>query len=745
VIISRGSAGLGVSLDALWCDAVVFEQALKRNELAEALLLYKADILPAFYVDAAMEFEHWLDEERSRLRRSASVAAWTLSTQAEEVGDFASACNWAHFASQLAPGDESALRQLLGVLFRAGDNVGASVAYESFAARLATEYEEELSRETIEFFAKSRSRKSAQKLSIHLDEQSELAGEKRVEVAEHSTDSTKKISRNTTPLTHIRPVKSDWSKHVSRLRWTAISVVLVIIAGAFSLIRPGSKLVSVNDERAIVVVGGFRELYHTPDSTNLTQALAAAIVHRLAEVNSLIVSEALTARQEHILLTSDQNVLQLSVAGTIVRAGLRTSVNIEIADMKSGRIVKATRFEHSSNDPRSLTDTLSLQISSLIRTVVGREKALVQRNGSKQTKRAYRLMQAADNENELANELETSGSVPAFATALHEEDSTLAILETIAPAWIEPRIDHAHVLQRLAVLYLLPPSRDSMRVRQLLSQGITEAERAVSIDSTNSSALDVLGSASYWYWLVVPVPVNSATQIRSRAESSLVKAVHMNPEQSDSWSLLSMVFYSRADYVNAYIAANKAYYADTYLNGTQEILDGLFLYAYEVGDDSASARWCEELNRRSGKNWTGAFCRLRQLAWSNAKGHGVVHEAWGILNSVDTDSPSSLPIKPQLQLLVASILATNGLRDSAESIVRRVHQVANAEDELLPLEADARIRLGQDQEAAALLMRYLNADPNHRVGVIRSRRFAKLAALQARLAQLHVASRAKSN
>jgi hypothetical protein len=42
--------------------------------------------LPGFFIDAAPEFERWLDDERNRFRRAACQAAWELAESAEQCG-----------------------------------------------------------------------------------------------------------------------------------------------------------------------------------------------------------------------------------------------------------------------------------------------------------------------------------------------------------------------------------------------------------------------------------------------------------------------------------------------------------------------------------------------------------------------------------------------------------------------------------------------------------------------------------
>ncbi|HUF30019.1 MAG TPA: tetratricopeptide repeat protein [Gemmatimonadaceae bacterium] len=158
VVTSRGSEEIGVDPSLLWCDAVAFDGALARGALAEALELYRGDALQGFFLSDAVEFERWLDMERRRMRDRAAGAAWTLASQQEAVANGAGAAHWARCAAAFAPDDELALRRLVGLLDRVGDRAGALAAYESFAQRLADEYDGEPSEETRSLLEEMRSR-----------------------------------------------------------------------------------------------------------------------------------------------------------------------------------------------------------------------------------------------------------------------------------------------------------------------------------------------------------------------------------------------------------------------------------------------------------------------------------------------------------------------------------------------------------------------------------------------------------
>lgn len=135
--------------EAVWCDATAFDAALAAHRQADALDLYRGDLLTGVFVQgASAEFEHWLDAERSRLRRQAAEAASTLATSAESEARPADAVKWARRAAALDPFDEPAVRRLILLLDRSGDRAGAFRAFEELSTRLARDFGAEPSAET---------------------------------------------------------------------------------------------------------------------------------------------------------------------------------------------------------------------------------------------------------------------------------------------------------------------------------------------------------------------------------------------------------------------------------------------------------------------------------------------------------------------------------------------------------------------------------------------------------------------
>lgn len=158
-LLSGGCDAIAVNTSVVHCDAVAFDQACNGDDLQRAAELYQGDLLEGLYVsDAAPELEHWIEDERSRLRLRARQVVWQLAARREAEGNIPLAAEHARHAAALFPLDEAGLRRLILLLEKLGDYAGAVRHYETFNDRLAREFEVEPAAETAALMLRVRSR-----------------------------------------------------------------------------------------------------------------------------------------------------------------------------------------------------------------------------------------------------------------------------------------------------------------------------------------------------------------------------------------------------------------------------------------------------------------------------------------------------------------------------------------------------------------------------------------------------------
>src|SRR5688572_18914552 len=148
-VVSRGDEDIGIDPSVIRCDAATFEDLLDAGSAADALALYRGDLLPGFFLSGAPEFERWLDGERARLRGRASGSAWEHGVAQARAGQPEDATRWARRAAAPAPDDEPLRRRVVTLLAETGDTSGALREYEQFVQRLHAEYEARPSAETV--------------------------------------------------------------------------------------------------------------------------------------------------------------------------------------------------------------------------------------------------------------------------------------------------------------------------------------------------------------------------------------------------------------------------------------------------------------------------------------------------------------------------------------------------------------------------------------------------------------------
>jgi DNA-binding SARP family transcriptional activator/TolB-like protein len=124
-VVGSNGAGIGIDRSLLWCDGVAFEEALDGGRTAEAVELYRGDLLEGFHITAAPDFERWVEGERTRLAGRYVRALETCALERESAGDYDGAVTWwRRLAARDLYSSRVALR-LMRALAAAGNPEGA--------------------------------------------------------------------------------------------------------------------------------------------------------------------------------------------------------------------------------------------------------------------------------------------------------------------------------------------------------------------------------------------------------------------------------------------------------------------------------------------------------------------------------------------------------------------------------------------------------------------------------------------
>jgi DNA-binding SARP family transcriptional activator/Tol biopolymer transport system component len=265
---SRGDDEIAVNLDEVWCDVHAFETQLAQNHPLDALELYRGDLLPGFYIDEAPSFERWLSAERTRFRSMAASAAGLAAKSEEARRNFTAAVSWAREAANLSD-DEQAVRQLMEVLIRAGDQAGALRVYERFAARLVADLGAQPSIETATIAARLRGKGVSPVLRV--DEREAFATQ---------TGDTPPAAA--TPVDGGRERSGSNRSRLSRLAMGAVALLAVAVAAA-PLIRHviAAPSVELAERRKVTFTGNATQGALSPDGQFLGYVVQALDSNRL--------------------------------------------------------------------------------------------------------------------------------------------------------------------------------------------------------------------------------------------------------------------------------------------------------------------------------------------------------------------------------------------------------------------------------------------------------------------------------
>jgi serine/threonine-protein kinase len=240
VVVGRGDEEVGLDPTRFWSDVAGFDAALAAGDREGALDLYRGDLLPGFFVPGAPEFERWLDERRSGLRRRAAAAACGLAEEAARLGNAAATGHWGRRALDLAPLDEVVVRAVVGLLDRAGDRAGAVREFGAFSRRLSEELGIEPAPETLSLVESIAARRVDRPFATAPADDEPVPAGGRLAAPPLALDS-------------LRPVHAPASVPGQRtrvrftVRWpyaAALAVVAVAVAGAVVLLRPPAPRLS---------------------------------------------------------------------------------------------------------------------------------------------------------------------------------------------------------------------------------------------------------------------------------------------------------------------------------------------------------------------------------------------------------------------------------------------------------------------------------------------------------------------
>ena len=376
-VLTHGDDGVGIAPEAVWCDAVAFEEAIAAEREEDALALYRGDLLTGFFVQEAPEFERWLERERARLHQLAAETAGKLAERRASAHDLPGAVSAARRAVELAESDERAVRRLLELLARTGDRAGALDAYDGFARTLAAEYDAEPAEPTRMLVEQIR---SGSNTGVDLTAPDERAGP--------ASDGGEHASQ-------LRPRVGASGRRTSARRWMTLSAVRAVVIAVFALGVMGLSTVmllngterrrhaddAVPLERRIAVLP-FRNLSIRKEDEFLADGLHDAVITQLSRLAELHVTSRQSVRAYRNTERSIRQIGEALGVGTVVdasvqRVGDTLRVAVQLIDARKDKHLWARRYERPATAIFSLESDVALGVAEWLEASITRTERAV--------------------------------------------------------------------------------------------------------------------------------------------------------------------------------------------------------------------------------------------------------------------------------------------------------------------------------------------------------------------------------
>jgi adenylate cyclase len=525
VLFNRGDE-VGLVEEGLFCDAVAFESAYAERRWADALELYRGDLLEGCFVGgAASDLDGWMDEQRARLRRMAVAAALAAAAEQEAAGNLPLALHWAQRSIGLAPHDEAALRCKLTILGRQDDRAGMLLAYEIFERRLREELDLEPSAE----------------LQARLREIRAPERERPDVTTPHPVRTDlglpEGIGGETGPSlpAHSRATRSMPGRSVV----LAGSVTALILMGGLLVMLPNrstrahsatalSAIVSVGDDvpdtrvaRSIAVLP-FVDMSLEKDQEFFSDGLTVELLNALAQVPGLHVaaptsSFAFKGRSVPVDEIAQRLRVVHVLEGSVRKTGSRLRITVQLVRADSGYHLWSETYERELNDIFAVQEDISRRVVTALKgELAGGEGAGPAQRPTRDVVAYEHYLKGRHSWNQRTG-LALESAIGHFEAAIARDSR------------------YAHPHAGLADAYNLLGAMGYARGTEIYPKARAAAHRALAIDSTLAAAHAALG------FVLVVLDADYLT-----SEREFQRAIALNPNYASAhqWYGQMMVFRS---------------------------------------------------------------------------------------------------------------------------------------------------------------------------------------------------------
>lgn len=460
-------------------------------------------------------------------------------------------------------------------------------------------------------------------------------------------------------------------------------------------------------------------LYFDPRGGDDAEILAAGLTESLIDELSAVKPLTVITRNGSLLFrdapASPDSIGRTLRAGTLVEgsvseAGDRVRVDVRIVRSATGEVFGSTRIERPRSDVLNLQDELADSVAAFLRRRIGEELGeRTLREGTRSVE-AWERVQQAEREIRTAAAIVSANDLNDADEPLQRADSLLALAEAADPSWVEPVVRRGWVAYRRSRLVGMQRSA----VERWIAEAHDHATRALTLDPSNASALELRGTLTYWRVLLNLVDPDIASDVGHAAEADLRAAIAAGGNAASAYSTLSHLLMNKGDVAQAKLAAVEAYTRDAFLENANLTIWRVFQASWVLQDEVEARRYCDEGAGRFPDDYRFKQCALMLYALPDAQVD--VRRAWSLLADFTRLSPPQVRAvnEQRGRAYVAIALAQAQLADSARAVLRDLHADATIDPlrETALVASVAYARLGDVDDAVRQLELYFTANPS---------------------------------
>lgn len=541
VVINRNGDELGLESDEVWCDAIAFEEALAGGRAAEALELYRGDLLDGFHVANAPGFDRWLASERSRLADTYVGAAHCVARKRETAGDSSGALAlWKTLATR-DPFDPQLAVQYMRSLAASGDRSGAIRHGRVHETLVRQELDADPDQRVSSLIRELQSAPAQNDYApvVAATAYAEPSSPRSAPPA-HPSEQGRIDSATAADLSFAAPpaTKRAWrNEHALAWRIGVVAATLLAIGSAVAL-RSARGSADTGMIRSLAVLP-FDDLSGDSTGQSFADGMHETLITELARYPELSVisrTSVLRYRSPRKSLPELARELKVDgvVEGTVVRDGSRLRMSARLVRAATDREIWADQYVRDLRDILVLQSELAVAIASELR--IASQPSLHKSRGSQGPAGAPPRELYLRELVQRGRYAELSRSLAGVETAREAYRRAVTEDSTFAPGWaglagvygfladynyapFEPTLDSARMMARRAVALdsTLPEAQTALAVTLGDAHDFVRAEqhfrRAIELAPSNARA-------HYWYSILL-VALGRGKEALREAERSL--------------------------------------------------------------------------------------------------------------------------------------------------------------------------------------------------------------------------------